>query len=240
MRSGGLGYWSVIGVESAVILLSGGVGSAVAACRQAGESALYPLFIDYGRASGAEERSAASALAEALNVRLTVLDLPHVRQVAKALRSRDPGEDRPGRLELGGPSEIAGLTTTLLSIGAEYAAAVGARSLITGHSAPPLETSGEVLSRERSVDPRELHYAFGIMLEAALPSVRSVKLDAPLIGLQPFEVVKLGSRFGVPFERTWTCHRTAPPCGACSGCKTRTAAFGRAGLVDALPQTAGT
>ena len=227
-------------MESAVILLSGGLGSTVAAYRQADESTLYPLYLDYGRASAAAERQAASAIAETLNVRLQVLDLPHVRQVAQDLRSPAPGEGGPGAGDLGCPGEIDGLTATLLAVGVEYAAAVGARLLVTGPSAPPLETSGEVLARERSIDPQELHHAFGAILEAIVPSVRPVKLEAPLIGLQPFEVVKLGSRFGVPFELTWSCHCPAPACGTCFGCETRAAAFARAALVDPAPQTVGT
>ena len=226
-------------VESVVILLSGGVGSAVAAYRRAGQANTYPLYIDYGPASADAQRQAAKALAETLDLRLAILDLPHVRQIAEAQRGRRPGEPHASTAALGAPGQTAGLAATFLAVGAQYAAAVGAHLLITGQMATPFD-AGQTLSRERTVDPQEFHRAFGTMLEAALPAVRAVRLDTPLIGLQPFEVVKLGVRFAVPFEYTWSCHRTPPPCGTCSGCKTRAAAFAQAAVVDPLLHPAGT
>ena len=226
-------------MESVVVLLSGGVASAVAAYRRAGRANIHPLYIDYGRASADAEREAAEVLAEALDLRLKVLDLPHVRQIAEAQHGRLPSGQQIPLSAVGGPGDVAGLAATLLAVGAQYAAAVGAHVLVTGQMAAPFD-AGQTLSRERTVDPHEFHRAFGAMLEAALPAVRAVRLDTPLIGLQPFEVVKLAVRFAVPFEYTWSCHRTPPPCGTCFGCKTRAAAFAQAAVVDPLLRPAGT
>ncbi len=222
-------------MESMVVLLSGGIGSAVAAYRQKGDALLHPLYIDYGRASRKAQRQAATAIAEAAGGPLTVPELPHVLQIASATGL--PGEKEDVALP-GPPADTAGLMSTLLAVAAQYAAGVGAQAVITGISAPTHDDEVENLSQERRVDPREFHHAFAALLEAALPAVRPVRLETPLIGLQPFEVVKLALRLEVPLERTWSCHRNAPPCADCPGCRTRSAAFAEAGLTDPSLQPA--
>ncbi|MCP4250875.1 MAG: hypothetical protein GY778_27875 [bacterium] len=222
-------------MESVVVLLSGGMGSAVAAYRQKGDALLHPLYVDYGRASRKSQREAATAVAESAEAPLTTLELPHVIRIASA--TGRPVEDEDVALP-GPPADTAGLMTTLLAVAAEYAAAVGAQAVISGISAPAHDDEAGNLSQERRIDPREFHHAFGAMLETALPAVRPVRLETPLIGLQPFEVVKLAQRLEMPLEQTWSCHQNAPPCGTCPGCRTRSAAFAAAGLTDPQLQTA--
>ena len=225
-------------MESAVVLLSGGMGSTVAAFSRQKQALLHPLYLNYGRSSTKSERRAAAAVAQALGAPLVVLDLPHVAQIAAA-GSTDPN-GAPKQVALPGPpEEIRGLTTTMLAIGAEYAAAVGADVLVSGRTAIPAGQRAGELSRERRVDPREVHHAFSIALEASVPAVRAIKLETPLIDLQPDEVVKLGHRLEAPLGVTWSCHRTAPACGACPGCQNRRAAFAAAGMPDPLLQAAG-
>ncbi len=221
-------------MESAVVLLSGGIGSATAAYCRRGNAQLFPLYVNYGRASATEERAAASAIAENLGMVLQLLDLPHVLQISRSPDARHPNEDaRPGP-----PNEVAGLATTILSVGAEYAASVGAHTLITGHSAAAQNVALHEVSRERKVDVWAFRHAFAAMLEPALPKVRAVKLDAPLMDLEAGQIVQLGRRAAVPFELTWSCHQKTAPCGTCPGCTFRSAAFAGAGLPDPLAQPA--
>jgi len=225
-------------MESAVVLLSGGVGSAVAAFRSREDTAIYPVYLDYGRASAKSERLAASAVAKALGAPLQVLDLTHVAQIAAA------GDGEPERREQAPspiphpPGDVNGLMTTMLAVGAEFAAAVGAAVLVSGHAAAMPSPQATLLSQERTVNPRQVFHAFSILLEAALPAVRPIRLETPLIDLQPTEVVKLGRHLQVPFELTWSCHRDAPPCGTCPGCRVRQSAFATAGVPDPLQQEA--
>jgi len=221
-------------MNSSVVLLSGGTGSATAAFRERDETLLRPVYLDFGRPSAAAERRAAAALAERLNTTLQVLDLPHVAQIAAAGAGPSADAVKTAVARLGGPEETPGLSLVLLAVGAQYAAAIGADALISGQTAAPTGSGTGPLSRERTVEPRELHHAFGMVLEAALPAVRSVRLNRPLIDLQPFEVVKLARHLAVPLELTWSCHRKAPPCGTCQACKRRADAFSAAGLVDPL------
>ena len=60
-------------MESAVILLGGGIGSTVAAFCRRDEALLHPLYLDYRRASRRSEDRAAAAVVEALPAPGTVL-----------------------------------------------------------------------------------------------------------------------------------------------------------------------
>jgi 7-cyano-7-deazaguanine synthase in queuosine biosynthesis len=60
-------------------------------------------------------------------------------------------------------------------------------------------------------------------------------LEAPLMELEPWQVVDLGYQVATPFEKTWSCAEDAgEPCWACRGCRAREAAFQQAGKPDPL------
>jgi 7-cyano-7-deazaguanine synthase len=56
---------------------------------------------------------------------------------------------------------------------------------------------------------------------------------APFLHLTKADIVRLGSRYGVPFERTWSCYRGgARHCGRCGTCTERREAFQLAQVPD--------
>ena len=60
-----------------------------------------------------------------------------------------------------------------------------------------------------------------------------LELQAPLLELEPWQVVDLGFQVAAPFERTWSCAGDGPePCGACRACRAREAAFQQAAKPD--------
>lgn len=60
-------------------------------------------------------------------------------------------------------------------------------------------------------------------------------VEAPLMELEPWQVVDLGFQVAAPFERAWSCLEDAgEPCWACRGCRAREAAFQQAGKPDPL------
>jgi Queuosine biosynthesis protein QueC len=62
-----------------------------------------------------------------------------------------------------------------------------------------------------------------------------VEVVAPLLELEPWQVVDVGFQVGVPFERTWSCLQDATdPCWACRGCRARESAFVQAAKPDPL------
>ncbi|MDB5297728.1 MAG: queC [Phycisphaerales bacterium] len=58
---------------------------------------------------------------------------------------------------------------------------------------------------------------------------------APLLDLDPWQVVDLGATVSAPFDRTWSCTEPgAEPCWACRGCRAREAAFQQAAKPDPM------
>lgn len=221
-------------MDSAVVLLNGGIGSATAAYRRRESTTLHLLYLDYGAQAAKRQLEAANALADALRIRLTRFDLPHVAEIARRRKTAQTTPRSSAQIRATRPDDLPGFDPVLLSIGAQFAATLGAKWLVTGHGAATADATGQQLSRERSVDPREFHHAFAAMLEASLPTVRAVQLESPLLDLVPGEILKLADRFSVPLEATWSCNTAGPPCGTCSGCLSRATAFAQAARPDPL------
>jgi len=60
-----------------------------------------------------------------------------------------------------------------------------------------------------------------------------LEIVAPLIELEPWQVVDLGFQVNAPLERTWSCvEESGDPCGTCRGCRSRDAAFMQAAKPD--------
>jgi 7-cyano-7-deazaguanine synthase in queuosine biosynthesis len=61
-----------------------------------------------------------------------------------------------------------------------------------------------------------------------------LEYQAPLLELEPWQVVDLGFQVSAPLERTWSCDAddSPEPCWACRGCREREAAFQRAAKPD--------
>ena len=62
-----------------------------------------------------------------------------------------------------------------------------------------------------------------------------IEVLAPILELEPWQVVDLGFQVDCPFELTWSCQTPGlAPCTLCPGCKAREAAFLRAVKQDPL------
>lgn len=71
-----------------------------------------------------------------------------------------------------------------------------------------------------------------LQLPCGLPELEFV---APLLELEPWQVVDLGFQVNAPLDRTWSCATDgAEPCWACRGCRSREAAFQQAGKPDPM------
>lgn len=60
-----------------------------------------------------------------------------------------------------------------------------------------------------------------------------VRLSAPLIELQKYQIVQWGAKLDVPYEHTWSCYKGEElHCGVCPTCRARKEAFMHAGVPD--------
>ena len=64
-----------------------------------------------------------------------------------------------------------------------------------------------------------------------------LEVQAPLLELEPWQVIDIGVNTSAPLERGWSCLEDADqPCGTCRGCRVRELAFQQSGKADpAIP-----
>ena len=198
--------------RGAVVLLSGGIDSAVALYWARAEGhRLWTLEVQYHERPRGERAAAAALAGHAGAIRLLV-DLPFAREA---------------RLEGAPEGYIPARNLLFYSIAAHEAEIVGASLLVGGHNR---------LDAERFPDARR---AFFDGLEALFPQGlwtehgRALRVALPLAEKDKAAVLRLGLDLGVPFEHTWSCYEDGPrPCGDCPACRERAAAFAACGRVD--------
>jgi 7-cyano-7-deazaguanine synthase len=88
----------------------------------------------------------------------------------------------------------------------------------------------------------EFLYAFAeaarLATKAGTEDRRMMRFHAPLIALSKADIVREGTRLGVPWELTWSCYAGGEQaCGRCDSCQLRRKGFAESGLRDPLPYT---
>ncbi|NLX14899.1 MAG: hypothetical protein GXY44_14790 [Phycisphaerales bacterium] len=224
-------------MDRAVILVSGGINSAVAAAvaREQYEPAW--LHVSWAHRAADRELLAFEMLAADAGVQKTIIaELSALAtfggnaRVSKRLPMEDAvtlGHETPATFAFG-------LLPSMLSLAAAWAGSIGAKHIIVGisenHGIP-----GPLISELYPDYRREFLQTFNLMLEYAKPSGRELLVEAPLIELSRAEIIRLGQQLKVPFEKTWSCYRgNDQPCNRCLPCFARTTGFLRVGIPDPL------
>ena len=215
-----------MGKRKALLLLSGGIDSAVALylLKSRGYEVV-ALSINYpGR--GERERESARKLAEMTNTKLIEVDLPFMKELVELWNSDD---ERPQHLRGAHPSTIPARNAIIYSVAAYYAEILGIDLVVAGHNADDVNYFPDASREFRRLFSRAL--TIGTYIGRA----KGLRVIAPLSKLSKTEVVRLGLKLHVPFEYTWSCHNNLDkPCGYCSGCIARKRAFKELGVEDPL------
>ena len=204
--------------ESFVALLSGGLDSIVALAAAAHRARpVLGLTFDYGQPAAAREAAAAAAAAASFSCEHRVVPLDWYRELLPAAFS--PGGDVPEPEVPGEESAravwVPGRNLVMVGIAAAWAEKLGAASVVTGFNAEEAATfpdnSGEFVQ--------------AVCAALEFSSAGSVRLEAPLSGMDKKEIVRLGRELGAPLEAAWSCYRGGEkPCGRCESCQRRLAA----------------
>ena len=214
--------------ENALILLSGGLDSAVSlywALSQSWNASTIEL--EYHQRPS-RERSAcfdlrkhagisdAHAIVVPLDFVREVTDLPEGALVNTSL-SQAPQGYIPSR------------NLVFYSLCSYYAEILGIRYIVGGHNRGDSESFPDA--------GRFFFRRLNQVLELAMWSYSQTHTEIllPLIEYGKAEVLRLGYSLGVPFELTWSCYHDAErPCGDCESCTERRDAFAEVGFPDPL------
>lgn len=224
-------------MEKAIVLVSGGLNSAVAAAVSREQYDVHLLHVQWGHRTADRELACFEQLAAWLRVeQKLVADMSWLASFGgNARTNRKVSIEDLSTLGNATPSTfVPGLMPTMLSAASAWAASMGAKRVIVGTSEDH-DVPGPAISQLYPDYRREFLQTFNLMLEYAKPRNRELLVEAPLAELSRQEVVLLGRRSKLPFEYTWSCYRDGDdPCGKCLGCTTRAAGFLRSSVPDPL------
>ena len=211
-----------------VILLSGGLDSAVLVAHEAQKARVLPVYVSVGLAWEAEERIAAERFLDTMRARSGIAPLAQLsvdmRDVYPpthwAVRGEAPGFDTPDN-----DVYLEGRNVILLSKAAVFAARAALTTILIG----PL--AGNPFPDARPMFFETMARALSLGLDA------EIGIDAPLLTLQKVDVIRRGVELNVPFELTLSCMQPVGGmhCGRCSKCRERRDAFRAAGIEDPAP-----
>ena len=216
-------------MAGAVVLLSGGLDSTVAAAHaQAGGFTLTALAIDYGQRHRIE-LDAAAAVARALRIERHIVLPLDLRAFGGSALTDDIAVPKEGVGDGIPVTYVPARNTVFLSLALALAEASGARDIVIGVNA--IDYSGYPDCRPAFIAAFEAMAA--LATKAGVEGARFT-VHTPLAALSKAEIVRLGVQIGAPLALTWSCYdpQAGRPCGACDSCRLRAAGFAQAGETD--------
>jgi 7-cyano-7-deazaguanine synthase len=213
----------------AVVLLSGGMDSAVAGAwaREQG-FALVTLSVDYGQRQRPELR-ASRRLSRWLGALEHVVLRVDLRAVGGSALTDDIDVPKGG-VGPGIPvTYVPARNTILLALALGLAEARGADAIVIGVNR--IDGPGYPDCRPEFLDAFR---GLSALATKAGTEGRAPRLLAPLLDLPKSGIVALGTRLLVPFRDTLSCYDPTPAgaCGACDSCRLRRKGFEDAGVED--------
>lgn len=215
----------------ALVLLSGGVDSAVASLMAAQEHEhLHFLSFDY-RQANRKELDSARRIAKLLEKKaphdVVALDLtPVARSNRSRLLSGRSRQDHPYLSYVPGRNLIflsyAAAVAEVNDVGAIYIGSNLQDSMGPDGQGYPDSSAGFVRAAETA-------------LNEGLKYADPIRVVAPLLGMNRFDVIRYGHARGFDFRLTWSCYGDdVEACGSCGACRARILNFHWAGLVDPI------
>lgn len=191
------------------LLLSGGMDSAALAAWRRPERC---IFVDYGQRPAAGEERAATAVASALGLGLTVVRADCSAVGAGALAGRQPVGLSPSEEWWPFRNQL------LATLGGSVAVREGATALLIG----TVSTDG----RRHADGTPEFVEALDALMIAQEGCLRVL---APAIAMAPGELVTCSGISDKVLGWTHSCHRADSACGSCKGCWKRRATLDELG-----------
>jgi 7-cyano-7-deazaguanine synthase len=218
-------------MKKAVVLLSGGLDSTVAAYLAKNKGfKIYALSFDYGQ-KHLRELQCAHETANVLQVaehKIVRLDLSGWGTSALTNATVEIEEGDVNRSDIP-QTYVPARNMVFLSVAASYAEAIKAQDIFIGVS--QVDYSGYVDCRESFINAMQNAINQGTTM--AVEEGKPITIHAPFIEMTKAQEIVLGTTLGVDFSNTWSCYRGGEkPCGVCDSCLLRAKAFNEAGVTD--------
>ncbi len=217
--------------ETAIVLVSGGLDSAVCLAEAVVQYDVALLHINYGQRTENRELKAFHDLARHYGLdRQLVVDISYLKEIGGSSLV-----DKNMSVETGLPEDGAGVPSTyvpfrnahILCVGMSWAEVIGAKALFIG--AVEEDGSGYPDCRQ------EFYEKFAAAADAGTKPDTRVAICTPLINLDKAAIVERAMQLKVPLNLTWSCYTEQyEACGQCESCLLRLRGFERAGHTDPI------
>jgi 7-cyano-7-deazaguanine synthase len=217
----------------AVVLLSGGMDSAVCAALAVRDHEAAAVHVSYGQRTEERERQSFLAICQRLKIRDRLMARNEAIRAIGGSALTDESIAVPDAQNIGHGIPVTYVpfrNAHFLAVAVSWAEVLGAEKVYIGAVEP--DSSGYP-------DCRPAYYkAFNQVVKAGTKDGR-IEVVTPLIAMRKAEIVRLGLELGAPFDLTWSCYsREDQACGVCDSCVLRLRAFEAAGVDDLIPYAA--
>ncbi len=214
-----------------MVLVSGGVDSAVTAAIAAREGEVALLHANYGQKTEAREFDSFNSIAGHYGAqKRLVVRLDHFKDIGgSALIDHDievpEGDIGRGDIPM---TYVPFRNAHLLCVAVSWAETIGAGRVYIG--AVEEDSSGYPDCREG------FFKAFEGAIEQGTRPETKIEVVTPLIHMSKGDIVRKGVELGAPFHLTWSCYKDSRrACGRCDSCLLRLKGFKEAGVEDPIP-----
>jgi 7-cyano-7-deazaguanine synthase len=221
-----------MGIQGAVVLLSGGLDSATCLALASKDHEVHALTFDYG-SRHSRELISAKAIASHFKVKshtILKLDLSMVGGSALTDSSINIPEAKGAIGESIPLTYVPARNMTFLSIAIGLAEVKGAGKVFIG--ANSVDYSGYPDCRPEFIAAFQEAARLGTKTGV---EGRPITIEAPLLRMSKADIIRKGTELHVPFNLTWTCYEGLErACGRCEACVLRLAGFREAGVDDPI------
>ena len=233
-------------MKKAVVLLSGGMDSAVVAAIALKDGFdIAGLHLNYAQRTQERELKAYNDLCDYFSIKdKLIVNIEYLNQIGgtslidKSIpipkntieKNSDNGKSE---IEHNIPSTYVPFRNgNILAIATSWAEVIGANAIYIG--ANTIDSSGYPDTSKEFLQAYEL--AANLGTKYGLDHNINLRIIAPLIDLSKKEIVERGKELNVPFELTWSCYEDNEiACGECESCLLRLRGFREAGYEDPIP-----
>lgn len=223
-----MGYYEK---NTAVVLLSGGMDSAVCAALASYEGYKPAvLHLNYGQRTQKRELKAFHEIADHLEINnRLIVDVSYLSQIGGSSLTDKSIEIEKAKFDKNHiPNTYVPFRNgNIIAIAVSWAEVIGARAIIIG--AMEQDSSGYPDCRADFFDAINQAIKLGTKPET------EIRVLTPIIDMTKAEIIKRGTELGVPFEKTWSCYKNSDlACGVCESCIIRLKGFADAGYRDPI------
>lgn len=217
--------------DLAIVLVSGGLDSCVAAAIAQQNYKTAFLHANYGQRTQERELKAFNDIADHYRVdRRLIADIAYLKEIGGSSLIDDTitmDAPKPNGMDI--PSTYVPFRNThLLAIATSWAEVVGAHQIFIG--AVEQDSSGYP-------DCRTVYFkAFDQLIKKGTKPDTSITIQTPIINLTKKDIIVKAMELNAPIHLTWSCYQNnSRACGVCDSCFLRLKGFKEAGLNDPIP-----